>query len=454
VIEMFKNEARLVSRLSHPNVAQVLEFDRADGLYFLALEYVFGESLATLLAWAQPSRAYAARIVADAAAGLHAAHELRDEEGMPLEVVHRDVSPQNILVGYDGVVKVTDFGIARARGQLGTTGAGEIKGKFAYLAPEQAEPGSEVDRRADLFALGVVLFEATTGRSLFRGENDAETLNRVLRCEVPRPTASSPDYPPELERVVLRALERDPDRRFATAQEMQQALESFIKRASDSPLLTAQVGELMSRVFADRMRRKQALLANPAAAPDGGVPEVYLFGSAVRPAKRRARALGLVAAVAVLAAVLGWWGLRPAPPVETPAPPAVEVPPVRSIERRAADRPPRQPHWVTLSISAEPAQAEIVIAGVAMGNPVRVKRAASDSRVPVVVSAPGFLSERFEADLARDGRWQIALRPAVAKPPQRAVRRRHLRAVAPSRRKKRAKKPEEEYFANPYGERR
>jgi len=258
-IEMFTDEARLAARISHPNVVQVLEFGHLGATQYIAMEYVDGENVMALLrATRDVTLPVCAMIVAQAAAGLHAAHELRDSHGALLNVVHRDVSPANILLSYSGAVKVVDFGVARARSNLHVTGGGTIKGKFAYLAPEQTRT-SDVDRRADIFSLGIVLFEITTRRRLFKGASDAETLQLVQRSEIPRPSSIIPDYAPSLERVVLKALAAEPAERFQTAEELQASLEDYLRETGTS-MLTSTLSRLMRQVFAERIARKQALL--------------------------------------------------------------------------------------------------------------------------------------------------------------------------------------------------
>jgi len=220
-VAMFLDEARIASRLHHPNLCSVIDFGETDGRYFLTLEYLHGETLSALvrrLHRARPDMLVArpvdlvARIVADAGRGLHAAHEARGPDGEPLVVVHRDVSPQNIFVLFDGVAKVMDFGIAAARLRESKTTTGEFKGKFAYGAPEQLT-GGKVDRRTDVFALGIVLWEATLGERLFRADSEGETVLNVIQKEVPAPSSFQSDFPAGVERVILRALQRDPERR-------------------------------------------------------------------------------------------------------------------------------------------------------------------------------------------------------------------------------------------------
>jgi len=257
-VSMFKDEARLAARIAHPNVAQVLELGQVDNLYFITMEYVEGESLTELIKRTEIPHPVVARIIADALAGLHAAHELRNTQGELLHVVHRDLSPSNILISYEGAVKVVDFGVAKARDNLNITDAGTVKGKFAYMAPEQVQDGP-VDRRADVFAAGILLFEATTRRNLFKADTPAGSVSKIVKGQVPPPSKVIPGYPPELEAVVMKALKVDPAERYQTAKAMQEELEEFIF-TSGAPVMTARVGELMRKVFADRFRMKKQML--------------------------------------------------------------------------------------------------------------------------------------------------------------------------------------------------
>jgi eukaryotic-like serine/threonine-protein kinase len=220
-IEMFLDEARLAALIHHPNVVPILEVGTSPRGYYLVMEYIEGDTLARLLARATTSGdklplRVGMRILIDTLLGLHAAHELVDDNDRPLNLVHRDVSPQNILVGIDGTSRITDFGVARAATRLTSTRAGQLKGKLAYMAPEQAR-GAPIDRRADLFSIGVVLWEVLANRRLFKGETEADTLNRVLFEPVPSVREMMPELCPALADVAMRALERDPDKRHATA---------------------------------------------------------------------------------------------------------------------------------------------------------------------------------------------------------------------------------------------
>ncbi|HSC86435.1 MAG TPA: protein kinase, partial [Polyangiaceae bacterium] len=259
VAAMFLDEARISSRIRHPNVVGTIDLLALDDDLFLVLEYVHGESLASLLDRLQKSSQpmpvpVAVHVMRDALAGLHAAHEALDERGEPLALVHRDVSPQNILVGIDGVSRVLDFGIAKALGRMQDTHTGQVKGKVAYMAPEQLL-GQPVDRRTDIFAAGIVLWEALAGRRLFRTPNPGETVQRVLNAEVPRLSDFVPGVSPALADVVARAIERPMATRFASAHDFACSLEAVTELVSPRA-----VGEWMTHVAGEGLERRTARL--------------------------------------------------------------------------------------------------------------------------------------------------------------------------------------------------
>ncbi|HVV16743.1 MAG TPA: serine/threonine-protein kinase [Polyangia bacterium] len=229
-IRMFLDEARLAALLDHPNVVRIIEVGHDGEEYFLAMELVQGKPLSAVLRKAArekrpPSPALAAYIMAQAASGLGYAHALTDGDGRPLGVVHRDVSPQNVLLSFEGAVKLIDFGVARAFGRVAHTSPGGLKGKIEYMSPEQAS-AEEVDHRADVFALGIVLWEVLTGRRLYRRETELATMRAILDDPIPRPSEVA-DVPIALEAVVMRALRKKREGRFSSAHEMAQALERY-----------------------------------------------------------------------------------------------------------------------------------------------------------------------------------------------------------------------------------
>ncbi|MGE0871786.1 MAG: protein kinase [Kofleriaceae bacterium] len=253
-VQMFLDEARLAASLNHQNVAQVFEVGEDGGIHYLAMEYVHGQDLRALLAKAggQGTRVpldLALTTVAGAAAGLHHAHERRGGDGMPLGIVHRDVSPSNIMIGYDGSVKLLDFGIAKASARTVETQSGIIKGKFAYMAPEQCR-GREVDRRSDVFSLGIILYEITTQHRCFRADSDFDTMHRIVTGDVVRPTRLVQNYPQALEAVVMKALAVDPNQRYQNAGQLLEAIESFAVSARMS-LSTMSLGRFMRDLFGD-----------------------------------------------------------------------------------------------------------------------------------------------------------------------------------------------------------
>jgi hypothetical protein len=258
---MFLDEARLAMRIQHPNVVATFDVISADNELLLVMDFVLGESLDGLLRGARkacrlPPVRVACSVIAGVLAGLHAAHEARDEDGEPLGIVHRDVSPQNVLVGVDGVPRVLDFGVAKAAGRLHTTDQGQVKGKLAYMAPEQLSSG-QLDRRADVFAAAAVLWEALAGQRLFGADNPGATVANVLDKEIVAPSALNPDVPAAADAVVLRGLSRHPDQRFASAREMAVALEEACR-----PAPAREIGEWVEREAGDVVRSRAALVAD------------------------------------------------------------------------------------------------------------------------------------------------------------------------------------------------
>ena len=262
--QMFLEEASLASQVHHPNVVEILDLGEHEGTLYLVMEWVDGESLQLVLKQMVGRGplpfSIAVNIVGQACKGLHEAHELRDSSGQLVGLVHRDVSPHNILLSYSGVVKIVDFGIAKATNKnSGLTEDGHVKGKSAFMSPEQMR-SKPIDRRADIFAMGIVLYLVTTGRHPFRGQDAIQTMRNV--CEKPPvpPGSLVKDYPAKLSEVVLRALAKDPTRRFSTAYDMLSALEEAVPGCLEASF-ERDVANFLSELFGDRAAQRRAALA-------------------------------------------------------------------------------------------------------------------------------------------------------------------------------------------------
>ncbi|HVH46527.1 MAG TPA: serine/threonine-protein kinase [Labilithrix sp.] len=266
--DMFFDEARIASRIRHENVARTFELVELDGILSLVMEWVDGSSLIHMLrpdpnarddapSVALPIR-HAVKILAETCAGLHCAHELRGDDGAPLAVVHRDVSPHNVLLTLDGRVKVTDFGVAKALGKSHMTIAGQVKGKLAYMSPEQLVGGG-VDRRSDVFALGSVLYETTTGQRPFRGDHDPQVMSAIIIGKCERPSSIVRGYPRALEEIVMRAMSTAPEARYATALQLRQALEGWLA-ASGPPLGAPQISLLLQERCGRELGERSSVL--------------------------------------------------------------------------------------------------------------------------------------------------------------------------------------------------
>ncbi len=261
-VQMFLDEARIAARLNPPHIVQTFNLGAQDDRFFIAMEYIHGEDLRKV--WKRADRAgtpipvpLVCRVIIEACAGLDYAHKKTDANGKPLNIVHRDISPQNILLTYEGRVKVVDFGIAKAADQATVTRSGVLKGKYSYMSPEQAA-GQKLDRRSDIFALGVVLYELLTCNRLFKRPSDMATLQAVSQCDIPPPSQVNPRVPESLDPIVMKALARSPDDRYSEAVQLQIALEDWLvanQQASSSAHVAAFMQDLYAARLAEEARR-------------------------------------------------------------------------------------------------------------------------------------------------------------------------------------------------------
>ena len=381
-VAMFLDEARLSARMNHPNIVHTFEAERVGQEYIIVMEYLDGQPLRRLIKALRDRDercppALAAHLMSEALHGLHYVHEMRDYDGTPLGIVHRDISPQNLFVTYDGQLKVLDFGIAKATLNASDTQDGVVKGKFAYMSPEQAN-AAPLDRRADVFAAGVVFWELLTGKRLFHGES-AGALKQNLESPIPAPSSVSPGVPKPLDEIVLKALTRDPEARFASALEMNEALAAFMQREGQN-IRPHDVAHTMQNLFGDaREEMAKRILeymtrrategvpfldglgdASPTRAlpstPRNGTPQVT---AAPLPARRSRWAVGLGAALIAAvssASAIAWRNAHPPPAARAAIQPHASAP-----KGDDAD------HSFHLALSSDPVEAQVTWDGKVVG---------------------------------------------------------------------------------------
>ncbi len=332
-VSMFLDEGRIASRLNHPNVCTTFDVGVDNGIYYQAMEYLHGEPLSAVLkrcAQRKPderTRLLAmARVIADACEGLHSAHEARGQDGSPLGIVHRDISPHNIFVTYEGAVKVVDFGVAKAAERLEQTKTGTLKGKVQYFAPEQLE-GKPIDRGVDIWAMGICLWEALTMRHLFKRETDAASMMAIIKGEV-NPPSQFVALPEGLEDVTMKALARERSDRFASARDVSRELQRVIARTGDI-FGIAELGDFMCTIFADSKEAK-----------DGRVLQV----------RREASVLLAEAAGHRAQAGTGQTGLPPPPSMQAPATTPAQAPPPPATASAWTAAPPPPPTAPTATV--------------------------------------------------------------------------------------------------------
>jgi eukaryotic-like serine/threonine-protein kinase len=413
VVTMFHDEARLSARLSHPNVVQTNEVGREDGHHMMVMEYLDGIAL-NQINERMRSRSQQLplgmnlRMIHCALDGLHYAHELADYNGVPLGVVHRDVSPHNIFVTFDGQVKILDFGIAKLAHSNHETRAGTIKGKIRYMSPEQMR-GDRVDRRADIFAVGAILWEAATGSRLWKTRTDVEIMHQVIHDEIPTPRSVKPDVPEALDRIIRKALSKNREDRYATCVDLQADLEKFLDSIGDKTS-ARDIARFVTGEFDDvRVERKRIIETQLKSATELGsgyfravtkgevevptLPALPAYGSASHsilahtassPPKSTRRAIPILIALLTLAVTVAIFtiGARspepaaaapsvfapPASATPSPSPPVVEVVEAPVVQEAAVTPP---------TPSAEP---KVAVKPVAIAKPV--------ATVVVVPTAP------------------------------------------------------------------
>src|SRR3954453_577842 len=300
-ITMFIDEARISVQLNHANVVHIHELGKHDEAFFIAMEYVSGRDLRTILERYRRRKeimptAQAVYVGSKICEGLDYAHRKKDARGQEMHIIHRDVSPQNILCSYEGEVKIIDFGIAKAANRSQKTQAGILKGKFGYMSPEQVR-GLPIDRRSDIFAVGVILYEMLTGEKLFVGESDFSTLEKVRNAEVPTPRQFNPNIPAGLEKVLMKSLAREAEDRYQWASDLQEDLMRFLL-AGDAIYSAKHLATFMKEAFAEDMLREAEKMERFAAIEKPDQMESSNVGATPTPAPRPPRKPSMVTPVA------------------------------------------------------------------------------------------------------------------------------------------------------------
>ena len=450
-LTMFLDECRLAARLNHPNVVQTYEVGQEGDRFFIAMEYLEGQPLSRVRSRLGQSDAFPlrhhVRVLSDALAGLHYAHELTDFDGTPLHVVHRDVTPQNIFVTYDGQVKLVDFGIAKANDSSSETRTGVLKGKVSYMSPEQAR-GEELDRRADVFSVGVMLWEAVAKRRMWKGQTDVAILGKLIQGEIPSITKLVPDVDPELARIVDKGLAHQAPERYQTAADMQHDLEEWLKtqaisardvgklvveaftvdRAEIKSIIDHHVRNLresstelarieLERVagtpsgrkadpFFDDARRTDQSGSSSIGTPLGGAPPSM---ASITPARRpnTPMLVAIASAVAAVTAIVLVLALRrgPAPATAEPREPREPTPTATASATEGA--------WVKLAIEGIPKEAKVFVDDKEVGTgPYSGQLPKSDQKHRLRIEAAGYATHAEELTATSDLMLRLALQKA------------------------------------------
>jgi serine/threonine-protein kinase len=429
-VQMFLDEASIAARIQHPNVVQVFDVGSFDRSPYLVMEYLRGQALSTVLRSEPPlARGLVYAIFAAAAEGLHAAHEARASDGSLLGVVHRDVSPQNIHVGYDGTVKVIDFGIAAAEGRISSTRTGEVKGKIAYMAPEQLHKKFAVDRRTDLWALGVLAWSTFAGGRLFTGESDTDTIWNVMHGPIDDIGAIDPELPAELAGCIMACLSREPHARPASAAEIAAC---FRRAALAQNAGAAELAAHMQAAFRDERAAEEARISDAvrgASAQPSEAPRTA--PTAVVPARRGGLALAagtIGIAVIAIAALVVVMASNVASEDEHEPPPRVAETPAREESVTAGATHEPTPEAEPISLDVSPEVREVWIGSERHDErPVRLSIANGTAELTLV---SGRRRETIHVDRSDDGRTL-----------EFSTRRARVRRTAPSEREAPAASP-------------
>jgi len=437
-IEQFLDEARVAATLNHPNIVCIYEVGLWEGVHFIAMEYINGESIAQLKAAARKMgkgvpMPVAARIVHDAALGLDYAHHAKDPDGRSLSIVHRDVTPHNIMASTAGVTKVLDFGVARAANRSARTNTGMIKGKVPYMPPEQLS-GGELDGRTDQWALGVVLWELLTGQRLFKADTDVIAIQHILHGPIHPPSKIAPKVPPELDAVVMRMLQRDIDGRFSRLQEVAQKLRGYldsVSHQSSETEVAAFVQKVAGSGIDERVQDLTPVSQNYLAAMKGA--GTGSRGSQAEPPKKRGLLVGALAGLTALGllgagvAIVRPWGQQvvshPGPAVDPARP---HPPPVSPDPTPPPDKPPTpelDPEPTVLVLTSEPSGAKVYSGERLLGlTPLRISTLSPNTDYQLVLEKPGFepvivplrLREGATKEVAVPLARKVAARPTPA----------------------------------------
>ncbi|HEX6837912.1 MAG TPA: serine/threonine-protein kinase [Polyangia bacterium] len=437
---MFVSEARLSARLNHANIVQVFELGDVEGELYLAMEYVRGRDLVNVvraqLMHSLPPPGMGAFVARELCRALAYAHALTDDDGVPLRLIHRDVSPSNVMISFDGAVKLLDFGIAKAMAEVNEnrTVTGTLKGKFGYMSPEQVE-GKEVDHRSDLFAAGIVLHEILTGKRLFKGASDLQTIAMVRDARVEPPSLFNPAVPRELDDICLKALARDPDQRWRGCDEMAVALDEVVHSLKWGP---ERLASMQRELFPDEPSHSNVVHMGPLA-PTAVAARSELTVGALRRHEWRRRAA--IAAAALMVVGLVWLVAaktmhRSEPAVATVKPVVMEPEPAPVVA------PPAPPKTVLLRVVTSPSGADVYVGGEPESRgktPLQLTMPRSSETLRLAVKLHGYEPQTAELVPDSDSRLQMTLVKAAAPRPVAVARPRP--APKPAASKPRPKPP-------------